>query len=287
MILIAESGSTKTDWCLAQDYNNQEHFSTNGLNPYFYDEKGVINILKEELPANLPYENVAEIYFYGAGCSSETRKNRVRGGLKAIFPKANIEVEHDLLGSARALCGSEQGIATILGTGSNACIFDGNDITNQSGGMGFILGDEGSGSDLGKRFLRSYFYDELPNDLLKIFEEEFSPDKDEIVDRVYRKPNPNRYLASYAKFLHNYLDHPFIKTIVENSFLEYISRHILKFEVRQSLPMHSVGSVAYYFHPVLKAVAENNGVSLGRTIVRPIDNLIEFHLEGGTLKSNA
>ena len=285
-MLIAESGSTKTDWCLAKDYQNQEHFSTNGLNPYFYDQEGVKNILQEELPANLPYVEVNEIYFYGAGCSGETRKNRVKGGLKAIFPKANIEVEHDLLGSARALCGNEEGIATILGTGSNACVFDGEKIIRQSGGIGFILGDEGSGSDLGKRFLRSYFYGELPKDLLDAFEEEFSPDRDEVVDRVYRKPNPNRYLASYARFLHDYIHHDFIKTIVENSFEEYVRRHILKFEENKAMPMHSVGSIAYHFSSILRSITKKHGFELGRIITRPIDNLIEFHLEGGQLKSN-
>lgn len=285
MLLIAESGSTKTDWCLAKDYENLERFSTNGLNPYFYDQEGVRNILKKELPSHLPFESLEQIYFYGAGCSSEIRKARVKGGLKSVFSRANIEVEHDLLGSARALCGNEKGIATILGTGSNACLFDGQKITDQSGGIGFILGDEGSGADLGKRFLRSYFYGELPDEILKAFEQEFSPDKDEIVDHVYQKPNPNRYLASYAKFIQDYSDHAFMQALIENAFSDFINRHILKFEKGQKLPMHSVGSIAYYFEPFLKPLVESNGIEMGRIIVKPIDNLIEFHLEGGQLRN--
>lgn len=287
MILIAESGSTKTDWCLAKDYENQERFTTGGLNPYFYDGEGVRDVLKGDLPSHLPHDAIKQIFFYGAGCSTETRKNRVRNGLQTIFKQADIEVNHDLLGSARAVCGNQKGIATILGTGSNACMYDGQTITGQSGGIGFILGDEGSGADLGKRFLRSYFYNELPNDLLQAFDNTYAPDKDEIVDRVYQKPNPNRYLAAYAKFLNEHRDQPFIHNLIESAFSEFINRHLLKFTDIESCYIHSVGSIAYHFKPILVEVMNRFGLQLGRIIVKPIDNLVAYHLESGELKSDA
>ncbi len=287
MILIAESGSTKTDWCLAKDFENQERFTTGGLNPYFYDEEGVRNVLKADLPTHLPHDSIKQIFFYGAGCSSETRKKRVKEGLRTIFTKADIAVNHDLLGSARALCGNQKGIATILGTGSNACLYNGQIITHQSGGIGFILGDEGSGADLGKRFLRSYFYNELPRDVLDAFENTYQPDQDNIVDRVYQQPNPNQYLASYAKFLNQYQDHAFIHDLIDRSFSEFINRHILKLTQGEDLYLHCVGSIAYHFKPILENVVNRFDLSIGRIIVKPIDNLVAFHMEMGELKSDA
>lgn len=287
MILIAESGSTKTDWCLAKAANDQQSFSTGGLNPYFYDEEGVKAILEKDLPPDLPSEAIQEVYFYGAGASSEVRKERVRKGLIPFFPNANIHVDHDLMASARALCGDEAGIATILGTGSNTCVFDGREIVEQSGGIGFILGDEGSGADLGKRFLRAFFYGELPEVLHKAFVDQMKPDKDAIIDRVYQQPHPNQYLASYAEFINENRNHAFINDMVKSAFSEFVSRHVIKFAENYSLPVHSVGSIAYHFEPLLKEVFDSYGLTLGRIIVKPIASLVNYHIAHSDLKDDS
>jgi len=285
MRLLAESGSTKTDWCLAESGDKRYYFTTGGLNPSFYDEEVVNAILQKALPADLPYEDVQAVFFYGAGCSSEGRKERVRKGLALFFPNAVVQVDHDLMASARALCGDEKGIATILGTGSNACLFDGQHIKRQSGGIGFILGDEGSGSDLGKRFLRAYFYGELPLAILKAFEDRYAPDKDEIIDRVYQQPHPNQYLASYAEFINAQLEQPFMERLVTNAFEAFVESHVIKLSENSGLPVHSVGSIAYHFQPLLEAVLNKKGLSLGRIIVKPIEPLVDYHVRTAGLKT--
>lgn len=279
MILIAESGSTKTDWSLVKSRTEQTTFLSNGMNPYFHTAGSLHELLSNELPRELLDKDIDALYFYGAGCSSEQRVKRVEEALKHFFPKTYIEVNHDLLASARALCGDEPGIATILGTGSNACVYDGKAIIRQSGGIGFILGDEGSGADLGKRFLKAYFYGELPNKVQEAFENQQKPDKDNIVDRVYRQPQPNKYLASYAKFINEHRDNPYINQMIKHSFREFIERHLLKFDERHEWPLHSVGSVAYYFEAVIQEVLGEYGLKLDRLIVKPIDHLIEYHME--------
>lgn len=277
MILIAESGSTKTDWSLVKSRTEQITYHSNGMNPYFHTAESLYEVLSKDLPQELLDMDIDALYFYGAGCSSKQRISRVEEALNHFFPNAYIEVNHDLLASARALCGNEPGIATILGTGSNACVYDGNQIIRQSGGIGFILGDEGSGADLGKRFLKAYFYGELPIAVQQAFEANHQPDNDEIVDRVYRRPQPNKYLASYAKFINKHRDNSFIKEMIENSFRAFVERHLLKFEERHEWPLHSVGSVAFHFEPVIREMLAPYGLKLNRIIVKPIDELINYH----------
>lgn len=286
MILVADSGSTKTDWCLVANEEKQNFYETPGLNPYFYDENAIAERLANELPEELQQQHPEAIYLYGAGSSTEELKDRVHYGLSTIFPDANIQVHHDLLGSARALCGDEPGIATILGTGSNACEFDGSDIVHQSGGIGFILGDEGSGTDLGRRWLQHYFYGELPSDLQEAFEQEWQPDKAEIIDKIYRQPMPNRYLATFAEFLGNHLRHPFVHDLVEVATCSFLKRHVLKFEHAYRYPVHSVGSIATHFRSVWETALNNYNLKQGRVIDRPIDNLVAYHLYGGKLKDS-
>lgn len=278
MILIADSGSTKTDWCLASDEHESWMYETKGINPYFYGGEFIAELLQEELPGELQNQLPEAIYFYGAGSSTEDLKSRVIHGLREVFPRSVIHVEHDLLGSARALCGNHPGIATILGTGSNACEFDGEIIVGQSGGIGYILGDEGSGTDVGKRLLQHYFYGELPADLLEAFEGWAKDDKAAIIDNVYRQPNANRYLASYAKFLGDHLQHPFVHNIVMAAFCSFLSRHVMKFEHAYSYPVHCVGSIAYHFYPIWEQALSDYNLKIGRVITRPIDSLVAYHL---------
>lgn len=279
MFLIAESGSTKTDWCLVKSREEQTTYHSNGMNPYFHTAASLQELLSNDLPQELRDAKIDALYFYGAGCSSEQRKKRIEEALNRFFPDTYIEVNHDLLASARALCGNEPGIATILGTGSNACVYDGKQIIRQSGGIGFILGDEGSGANLGKQFLQAYFYGELPDPVREAFEATYQPDKDEIIDRVYRQPQPNKYLASYAKFINEHREDPFVYQLVTNSFQEFIEHHLLKFDERHDWPLHSVGSVAYHFKPVIQEVLSEYGLKLDRIVVKPVDPLIAYHLD--------
>lgn len=277
MILVADSGSTKTDWSLLDGDQAKQRFNTEGINPYFHQDHELYEMLKDDFPNEIYQADVSHIFFYGAGCSSEERKNRVASALQNIFPKTNIQVDHDLLGSALALCGHEQGIATILGTGSNACVFDGENITKQRGGIGYILGDEGGGCYMGKKLIQYYLYGDLPLEIHQKFMQHFESDNDTIVDHVYRKPYPNRYLGAFTPFLKENLDHPFVYNLVRSSFEDFIQVHILKFEEHTELPLHSVGSVAYHFLDVLSEVAQKNKVKIGRIITKPIEGLEQFH----------
>lgn len=283
MILVAESGSTKTDWCLVEDESQQTIYETVGLNPYFYTGQAIAERLKTELPDILQQQRPSAIHFYGAGASTEALQARMQFGLSTIFPEADIQVYHDLLGSARALCGDEPGIATILGTGSNACEFNGQDIVHQSGGIGYILGDEGSGTDLGRRWLQHYFYDELPDDLLKTFEKEWGPDKADIIDKVYRQPLANRYLADFAVFLGNHLRHPFVHDMVQEAICSFLKRHVLKFEDAYRYPVHCVGSIATHFRSIWETSLSDYNLIQGRIIMRPINNLVVYHLNNGKI----
>ena len=284
MILVADSGSTKTDWCLKKEDTQPTFYETPGLNPYFYSAEAIVERLQAELPADLKQERPDTIFFYGAGSSTQALQGRIQHGLSTIFPQANVQVFHDLLGSARALCGNEPGIATILGTGSNACEFDGHQIIQQSGGIGYILGDEGSGTDLGRRWLQHYFYDELPGDLLEAFEREWQPDKATIIDKVYRQPMANRYLAKYAVFLGNHLQHPFVHDMVQEAICSFLKRHALKFEHAYRYPVHSVGSIAQHFQSVWETALQDYNLMQGRVITRPIENLVTYHWNNGRLK---
>ena len=204
MILVADSGSTKTNWGLVDNENNVVSFQTIGLNP-FYVTKGIVkNELLLHFPSDINTNYIKNIYFYGAGCSSTERCNIIKSGIEYLFKKAKVYVAHDLIGAARALFGNEKGIVAILGTGSNAACFDGKKITKNISSLGYILGDEGSGAYLGKMFITDFLNNELPNNLYNKFINEYEITKENILDAIYSKPFPNRFLASFTRFLlHN------------------------------------------------------------------------------------
>ena len=276
MILVADSGSTKTDWGIIGS-NGEKEFTTLGMNPYFYGTSKIIEILNTELPSSLQREQVKEIYFYGAGCSSKLRKSRVAKALEVVFPNALLMVDHDLLGAARALCGKEKGIATIMGTGSNACLFDGEKIIDQHGGIGFILGDEASGAYLGRQLIQRLFYKELPEEIELAFYQKYGTNKNEIIKGIYEKPNPNRYLASYALFYRDFEENEYMIDIISQSFKEFIVRHILRFKDFQEYPFHALGSIAYHFQHILNPVLEEHHIKKGKIVRKPIEQLVQFH----------
>ena len=279
MLIIVDSGSTKADWQIIKADGNRELHTTMGFNPFFHDEDRIEAELKKEFVHDVKVDEAKWIYFYGAGCSDKMRCETVKRGLARIFKNAEtIEVLHDLLASARATCGIKPGIACIIGTGSNTCLYDGNDVTDNVSNLGYLLGDEGSGSHLGKLLIRAYFYRELPDDIITHFHEDFGSDKRAILNKIYGE-GPNVYLASYARFFSKHRDHFYIQKLASEAFTELIRRHILKYDGCHHVPIHFVGSVAYHFQDILKTTLEEHNLSLGVVIQKPIDALVNFHLK--------
>lgn len=282
MILIADSGSTKTDWRLIDDQKEIHQFKTMGFNPYFVEEEFMVDELMNKLLPEINKiisKNQLNIYFYGAGCSVEEQKNVIRGALKKCFPNAVIEVEHDLLAAARALCGKEEGIAAILGTGSNSCYYDGENIVENIISLGYVLGDEGSGAHLGKTFISAYLNKELPENIRENFEARFKTNKDEILEAVYRKPFPNRYLASFSKFIFQNSKEIYLMNLVSDCLEQFLEKHICKYEKYQELPLNCVGSVAFYYADILRKLAAKKNIKIGKIIASPIAALTLYHLD--------
>lgn len=283
MIAIADSGSTKADWKIINDRGDVLDISTMGFNPNYHSKDVIIEALEEQFVPKVSAESIHRIFFYGAGCWDSGRKEKIASAMRQVFINAEIEVDHDLLAAARATCGDNPGITCILGTGSNSILFDGRTEIDNVTNLGFLIGDEGSGSHLGKELIRSYFYREMPEDLKLIFKDWIPGGKSEILDNVYGKKYPAVYLASFARFLSNNREHPFIQNIVYESFKEFITRHVCKYENHQNLPIHFVGSVAYFFEKVLNRVLIEKGLKMGIIIKKPIHNLAKYHMESGDI----
>ncbi len=279
MIFIADGGSTKADWIIIDNKGSKSNYSTIGFNPFFYDTETVVKELNKKFVHEVPVNEASKVFFYGSGCSDALRKEILAKAFVQIFPNAEIHVEHDLLASARATCGDEPGIACILGTGSNSCLYDGIDEVDNVTNLGYLLGDEGSGTHLGKKLIRAYFYRELPKELEEAFDNKYNLGKRELLNRLYDGQRGNVYLASFARFMFEHKEHFYIKHIVARSFAEFIDRHVMKYEGHQTLPIHFVGSIAHYFSGVLKSLLAERNLTLGRIIKKPIDNLVQYHLD--------
>lgn len=277
MILIADSGSTKTDWRLIDENKQIQQFSTQGINPYFNTTKQILTVLKSELSSNIQHP-ISNIFFYGAGCRVEDKKKIVELALSEVFPKSKIEIHTDLLGAARSLCGKNAGIAAILGTGANTCYYDGSKIVENRTSAGFILGDEGSGAHIGKTFVQAFLNDEMPKDIADRFVARFKLSKDDIIDAVYRQPMPNRFLASFSKFIYQNLKEQYILDLVAGCFNQFFDKHICKYEKHKEVKLSCTGSVAFYYSNALRAVALEKGVSIDTITETPIAGLTLYHL---------
>jgi glucosamine kinase len=275
MILIADSGSTKTHWKLVKKDNSLETFYTKGLNPYFADESVFSKVLNNDLPVQK--EEVTKLHFYGSGCGTQNMVLLVTNYLKSFFPSAEIFVYSDLFGAARALLGHKIGIACILGTGSVSCVYDGKNITERVPSLGFILGDEGGGATLGKELLRAYFYKKLPENIHAAFEENFSITREEVLDNIYHQPTPNAYLASFSKFLRANYHEPFIHDMVYRCFKDFFVNHVIIYPDYKKMSLVFTGSVSSNLKEILAEVAEEFGTSVSKIIKEPMDGLVEFH----------
>lgn len=280
MILIADSGSTKTDWRLIDDKKQIHQYVTQGINPYFQDSDGIVTMLGNELIPQLSNISnlISQIYFYGAGCGAESKKTIVHSALSKNFPIATIIVETDLLGAARSVCGANEGIAAILGTGANTCYYDGNKIVENISSLGYVLGDEGSGAHIGKTFIQAYLNKEMPKELSNRFYERFKLSKDEILDNIYKQPMPNRFLASFSKFIYQNLKEQFVVDLVANCFEQFFDKHICKYPKHKEVKLSCVGSVAFYYSNIFRAVASNKEVNIDKIIETPIAGLTLYHL---------
>ncbi|WP_306644062.1 BadF/BadG/BcrA/BcrD ATPase family protein [Sanyastnella coralliicola] len=280
MILIADSGSTKCDWLLID--KSGEHlgeYKTMGLNPYFHSAEVVESTLRDNAELLKLADKVEHVFFYGAGASTPNLMNIMTSGINAVFTNAQVVVDHDLVGAAYAAYDGEPCIAAILGTGSNSCFFDGNEVREEVPALAYILGDEGSGSWFGKQLLREYFYKQLPQDLRCSFEQEFNVSKDDLVEKVYNNRHANVWLAAFMRFVGKHNDHPHVQNWVTDGIREFVKVHIKCFPEHTSVTTHFIGSIGYYFNDVLTRVCKEEGVILGEVIKKPIHRLAQFHVD--------
>lgn len=276
--LIADSGSTKAEWCLL-DGKRKRTFYTQGISPYFLNGEQIEGVVKSELQTKLKGIEPDEIFYYGTGCGNPNNVKIVKKVLQKVFTHAVISVTHDLMGAAKALCGNQKGVACILGTGSNSCYYNGKKIVKNSPGLGFILGDEGSGAYLGKKVVQYYLYNTYDPDLMDRFNAKYNTNAVEILEAVYKKPLPNRYLAGFVPFLVENRGHYMIENIIEDGFNEFFFHHVYKYKESWTMPVNFIGSVAFGFRDVLKEMCASYELQLGKVLKDPMEGLIEFHAD--------
>jgi glucosamine kinase len=274
--LICDSGSTKAEWCLL-DGKKKKIITTQGLSPYFLNTQQIQQVIENELLPNIKKVVVDEVFFYGTGCSNPENVKSVKKAISNVFAKAKVAVDHDLMGAAKALCGRNKGIACILGTGSNSCYYNGKKIVKNSPGLGYVLGDEGSGAYLGKKVIQYFLYNTFDEDLMDRFNAKYATNSIEILNNVYKQPLPNRYLASFVPFLIENRGHYMIENIIEDAFNDFFFNHVYKYRESWLMPINFVGSVAFGFKDVLKEMCSTYELQLGIVIKKPMDGLIKYH----------
>lgn len=280
MILVADSGSSKTDWLLSIPQQEPISFKTAGLNPYFLTEKEITKIIHDQVPDMVAYaDNIEEIYFFGAGCSSPDRHEIVSNAISQLFGRAFISVDSDLLGCAYATCGREKGICCVMGTGSNISFFDGENIHDGQHGLGFVLGDEGSGTWFGKALITDFLYGNMPADVSQKFDKAYGLNKEIVIKNVYQKPNANTYLASFSRFISEIKSTPYGQSLLERGLQEFIETNIKSYPEYHRYKCHFVGSIAYTFSEELTALCHQQGVKTGKIIKQPINDLMAFILK--------
>lgn len=272
--LLIDAGSTKMDWALLENGIVTKRFATKGFNPNYAEKQQFINILSE---VDLPKMEVEKVFYYGSGCLKVENAQMVGLMLQQYFPNSVPTVTNDMMGAAHALLGHNKGIACILGTGANSCLYDGNVITNRAVSLGYLVGDEGSGCYIGKKLVRAYFYNLFPIQLKLEFEDIYNLNINDFIDNVYHKPEASKYLANFTKFAGEHQEDPFIQQLVNSCFRDFIEVFVLRYSNYHSLPIGFVGSVAYHFQGLLKKCLEAEGLSVGQIIQSPLEGLISYH----------
>ena len=278
MILIADSGSTKTTWCLVDRNKSVSTCTTGGMNPFQLGQEEMVRLLEAEftLPRTTDF---SEIWFYGAGCAFPDKNQMVANALTRYLGVNEIHVNSDLLAAARSLCGNQPGIACIMGTGSNSCYYNGREIVQNVPALGYVLGDEGSGSVMGRKLLSDVLKNQLPETIRSIFFDTCQVTVGEILENVYRKPFPNRYLAQYARFVSANIGFPEMQTLAANSFREFFQRNVMQYEAAPQLPVHFTGSIAFHFSEIIRATAAEFGLIVGNISQEPMAGLVAYHWE--------
>ena len=274
--LIADSGATKAEWCLVNGGKVKTIF-TQGISPYFLNTEQITDLLIKELKPKLKNASLDEVFYYGTGCANPENAKSVKKAISKVLPGSKVAVTHDLMAAARALCGRKKGIACILGTGSNSCYFDGKKIVKNSPGLGYVLGDEGSGAYLGKKVIQYYLYGTFDDELMGRFDVTYTTNKAEILENVYKKPLPNRYLAGFARFLADNRGHYMIENIIEDGLNDFFFNHLCKYRETWTLPVSFAGSVAFGFKDVLQDLCDSYEFELGRVMKNPMEGLLEYH----------
>lgn len=274
--LIADSGATKAEWCLVNGKKKETVF-TAGISPYFLSTDSIADLIQKEVASVLKKNTIDAVFFYGTGCANPQNAKSVKKALQKVFPSSVITVNTDLMAAARAVCGDEKGIACILGTGSNSCYYNGKSIVKNSPGIGYVLGDEGSGSYLGKKVIQYYMYNTFDEDLRARFDAKFVTTPVEVLDNVYKQPFPNRYLASFALFLAENRGHYMIENIIEDGLNDFFFQHLNKYNEVWKYPVNFVGSVADGFKDVIQTLCSSYEFELGTVVKNPMQGLVKYH----------
>jgi N-acetylglucosamine kinase-like BadF-type ATPase len=277
MRLIADSGSTKTTWVLLENGTIKTTLHTAGLNPYFHSSESVEAVLMADLVPFIMTDHVREVHFYGAGCSTEKNDTMIREATLKFFRKADVHVYHDILGAARALFGNREGLAGILGTGCNSCYYNGKESFTRVDSLGYLFGDEGAGSYLGKTFIGHYLRKQLPEELRVAFDQRYGLSLEDILNSLYNRPSPNRFLASFSEFLAPNQTHPFIHDLVKKSFLAFFGAQLKHYDRYHELPVSFVGSIGHFYREILMEAADEEGIRVETILRAPIDGLVAFH----------
>jgi glucosamine kinase len=277
MILIADAGSTKIQWVVIHEGKASEPIETAGFNPYFMEHGILTDAVEKDLVPFINPGYINQVYYYGAGCSTMFKCNIVEDVLKDVFDNADFEIYHDLLGAARALFGNFEGIACILGTGSNSCLYDGKNILENVTSLGYLFGDEGSGAYLGKLWLTEYLRGRMPEHLKNLFDKRFGYSLENILDAVYNKPHPNQFLSSFSLFMGDLKEDEFVKGLVRRNFHDFFTEQVTQYTNYKSHPLGVIGSVGFHFSDLFKEVAGEYGMTIKKMIKSPIDGLVEYH----------
>ncbi len=276
-MLLAESGSTKTDWCLIRKGKEPVHFRTTGINPYLQSEEIIYNLLAAELDWDFTEYLPDYINFYGAGAGNEDTQQQIGNILRQFFKTENVEVQSDMMAAARSLCGMQAGIVCILGTGSNSCYYNGITISRQLASLGYIAGDEGSGNHMGKRILQYYAYQTFDEDLRASFEQIITDTLPQILHKLYKEPFPNRYLAGFVPLLAQNRGHYMVENIIEDCLNDFFMQHILKYRESWKYPVHFTGSISWEFRDVIAQLCCQYELEAGDISKTPLERLIAYH----------
>jgi glucosamine kinase len=277
MILVADSGSTKTEWKVIKEGVPQESIFTAGINPFFLSGKEIYHLLKTELNSLSGY-SFSKVYYYGTGCNSAAKENTVKDSIKQFLSLDEIFVGSDLLAAAHALCMNRPGIACIIGTGSNSCYYNGSVIVSNVSPLGYILGDEGGAAVIGRKLVSGVLKKQVPQTVIDSFFDTYKITPAEILENVYMKPFPNRFLGQFARFISSNIHIPELQEIITSSFEDFIRRNILQYPESRVLPIHFTGSIAYYFRPFLEDLLIKNKLQPGKVTLSPMADLIKYHL---------